>query len=340
MAQHPKDLIALVRLGALYERTGAADKAIKTYEQALKANPQAVSFMVKLARLHSEHLHDNPKALQMAKQAQKLASDDAQVGHVLGRLAYETGDQKWAFSLLQQSALKQPNRPAVLYDLALAQYSVGRTADAEASLRKALQSTNAFPQADAAKRCLEMIPLADNPAKAAQARPRIDDVLKALPACLRASAAQAAAIAHQADLVAARQSYEKILSRYPDFLPAQKRLAALYADTGVEAQKAYDLAVKARAGAPEDVELARTLGIIVYRRGDYARAEQLLTESARKRADDAELLYYLGMSQNRLKKSKESKDTLSRALALKLNLKLAEEARRVLSEGEGPSAKR
>ena len=60
------------------------------------------------------------------------------------------------------------------------------------------------------------------------------------------------------------------------------------------------------------------LGIIVFRQGDYSRAVTLLQESARQKTGDAELMYYLGMAQYRLKNRAESK-TLQRALDLNLS---------------------
>jgi Flp pilus assembly protein TadD len=46
----------------------------------------------------------------------------------------------------------------------------------------------------------------------------------------------------------------------------------------------------------DDPELAKARGISNYRSGHYAQAAELLKQAAAKRADDPELLYYLGMS--------------------------------------------
>jgi len=135
----------------------------------------------------------------------------------------------------------------------------------------------------------------------------------------------------QNNLNAARQACEKVLARYPFFAPANKRLAALYAALG-DNQKAYDQASKAREALPDDPEVARTLGVVLYQRGDYTRAVQFLKESARKRATDAELFYYLGMAHYRLKEKGESKQALRQALTLNANASFVEEARKVLAE--------
>ena len=133
------------------------------------------------------------------------------------------------------------------------------------------------------------------------------------------------------DVAAAKQTYEKILARYPEFSPAQKRLAILYASNPGDGQKALDAATKARQAFPDDAELAKAFGIIVYRQGDFARAASLLRESAGKLDRDSELMYYLGMAQFRLNKRAESKQTLQRALELGLKDELAADARKNLA---------
>ncbi len=130
----------------------------------------------------------------------------------------------------------------------------------------------------------------------------------------------------------ARGTYETILESNPLFTPATRNLALLWVRLGGDDKKVYDLTVKAREAFPADPEVARALGILACRRGDAARGAQLLTELAPARSDDAELLYYLGMAQYQLKQPKESKQTLQRALALNVEPKLAEQAKRVLIE--------
>jgi Flp pilus assembly protein TadD len=142
-----------------------------------------------------------------------------------------------------------------------------------------------------------------------------------------------AAIAGQKpDPATAGQTYEDVLKHYPDFAPAQKQLAILYAKDPNNDAKAYPLAVKARDAFPTDPDVARTLGIIVFRQGDYPRAANLLQESARQRNGDAELMYYLGMAQYHLKNRAESKTALQKALDLSLSGAPAVEAKRILAE--------
>ena len=96
--------------------------------------------------------------------------------------------------------------------------------------------------------------------------------------------------------------------------PAQKRLAALYAQDPSKVAAGYDLAARARKTFPDDPELAELLGRLSYEKKEYPRAVQLLQESARKRPLDANSLFYLGMSQLQARQKTEARGVLSRAL--------------------------
>jgi Flp pilus assembly protein TadD len=237
-------------------------------------------------------------------------------------------------SLLLESARKVPDQPQVFYDLGLSYYSLGRVADAEASMQNALKVDSNFPQADAAKRFLAMTALCKSPEKARAAATEIQNTLKMAPHYVPALMVSAMISEQENKMMAAKQTYEAILSRTPLFAPAAKRLAILYAEHFGDDKKALELARKARETNPEDPDLAKTLGIIVFRRGDYAWSAQLLKESARKDPTDPDVFYYLGMAQYRLKEKKEGVETLRKALALNLNKQFAEEARRVIAASQ------
>ena len=111
-----------------------------------------------------------------------------------------------------------------------------------------------------------------------------------------------------------------------------RRLALLYSQSSPDDPKTYELATKARETYPDDPEVAKTLGILNYRRGTYPQAAELLKEAAAKRKDDPELLYYLGQAYRQLKQRDECKGTLARALSFNLSPSLADEAKRALAD--------
>jgi tetratricopeptide (TPR) repeat protein len=331
MVEMPNDPVALLRLGTIYAREGAFDKAVASFETIAKANPRSAKPLIGLAQLYAGRSQGGAKAFEYAKAAYKLAPDDSAVAVLLGRMAYRAGDYKWALSLLRQTASRRSADPELLYDLAEAAYSVGRIAEAESAVQAALQTGAPFARAAEAKRFLGWISLANNPAQAAAAESQIEQVLRSDPACAPALAAMAAVHEHRGDVKAAKQAYEKLLARYPDFALAKKQLAILSAENPGDNRKTYEMAVLAREIFPDDIELGKALSIIIYKRGDYVAAGNLLKEIATKRPNDAKVMFYLGMSQHWMRKPNECKQSLQRALELKLPVELAAEAQRVLA---------
>jgi uncharacterized protein HemY len=144
--------------------------------------------------------------------------------------------------------------------------------------------------------------------------------------------ADAALDAQRGQAKPATEIYSDILRRLPDFAPAQKRLATLYAQDPSTVGAAYDLATKARKALPDDPQLAELLGRLSYQKKEYPRAIQLLQDSARQRPLDADSLFYLGMSQLQAKQTGEARGALNQALAGGLQEPLAAEAKRALAD--------
>lgn len=159
----------------------------------------------------------------------------------------------------------------------------------------------------------------------------VQETLKTNPKDLAAQFVKGLIQMQQNAAVEARRTFEGILQQYPQFFPANKYLASLYALPDGDLQKAYDFAVKARASFPNDPEVAKTLGIQTYKKNDFARAAQLLKEASLKLTQDAEVFFYLGMAQNNLKQTADAKTSLNKAISLGLDPRLAAEAKAVLA---------
>jgi tetratricopeptide (TPR) repeat protein len=330
IAEKPNDPIALARLASIYQRDGTLDKATETYETILKSNPKNVAAMMNLAQLYASK--DPQRAFDLAKAAYKLSPDDSDVSYTLGRLAYQTGNYKLAASLLQQAAKNQPDNPQALYDFAEAAYSIGQISDAQVTMLDALQARLVSPQSDEARRFLDLVSIAANPAQAVAAESRVEEILKSDSNYVPALMVLAVINEQKTNFLAAEQAYEKVLNHFPDFAPAQRKLAILYAEDSSNTERAYVLAIKARESFPDDSDLGKALGIIVFRQGDYSRAVSLLKVSTVERSADAELFYYLGAAQYRLKNRAESKASLQRALSANLSGKLTADASQMLAE--------
>ena len=134
------------------------------------------------------------------------------------------------------------------------------------------------------------------------------------------------------------KTYERVVVNNPLYGPATRQLAVLYAQRSTDLSRGYELATKARQAYPEDPEIAKTLGILEYRREYYAQSAELLKEAAVKRKDDPEVLYYLGEVYRQFKQWNECKGAIERSLTLNLSGALAGKARRALADCSETSA--
>src|SRR5262249_55590799 len=131
----PNDIISQMRLGDAYENQGTPDKAAAAFEQALKINPKLSAAAIKLAQLNAGPLRNKEKALAYAKKARELSPSDAQVAGILGKVAYQTSNFTWSYSLLQEAVRQRPNDPLILNDLGWAAYSLGKVNEARDAMQ-------------------------------------------------------------------------------------------------------------------------------------------------------------------------------------------------------------
>jgi len=327
--KNPADSAALIRLGGIQERDGEFEKAGATYEKLIKQSPQNARATFRLAILDSTKLNQPQKALDLAKNAHSLAPGDPVITETLGRMIFQTRDFPYALSLLQDAGRLLPSQPDLLHDLAWAYFSVGKAAEARASMQSAVQTGAPFDKLNDARQFLDMTAAYANPPQAPDPA-RVQQVLQAdanyAPALMDEGLIQE----QQGKGKEAEQSYEKVLAAYPLFAPAARQLAILYARDGNNDTQAYDDAMKAAAAFPDDADLAKVVGLVEYRRKNYAKSLQSLTQSARKKQDDAELLWYQGMDYYALKQPADAKKALQRAVELKLPANLDTQAKNVL----------
>jgi tetratricopeptide (TPR) repeat protein len=330
--EQPNDIISQMRLAEAYQKQGETEKAAGAFEQALKLNPKLTVATTKLAQLYAGPLQNKEKALAYAKKARELAPADPQVAALVGKVAFDSGNFTWSYSLLQEAARQRANDPSILRDLAWAAYSMGKINEARDAMQKALTTGPESPQAADAKEFLTLTALDENPKELTAADTDVQKELKSKTEYVPALMAQAALDVQRGQAKPATEIYSDILRRWPDFAPAQKRLAMLNAQDPSTIPAAYDLATKARKALPDDPEVAALLGRLSYEKKEYPRAVQLFQESARKRPLDANSFFYLGMSQLQARQTAEARGALNQALAGGLQEPLAAEAKRALAD--------
>ncbi|MBA2271162.1 MAG: tetratricopeptide repeat protein [Chthoniobacterales bacterium] len=331
--EQPDDLQALVRLAEQYEKQGEHVRAAEVFNKAFQLNPRLLSVVLKIAQLNAGPLQNPERALEFAKKARELAPADPNVAGMLGEIAFKADNFPWAYSLLQESARQRADDPQVLASFAEACYSVGRVAEAVETMQRVLKTNPNAVIAESAQLFLDFVRLEADPSALTTAEAHVRQVLQNKPDYLPAIMAQAG-IDAQRDVSVASARYEAILRRYPDFAPAQKRLAALYVQDPGKSERAYALATSARRTLPDDPELAPVLARLSYQRKEYRRVIQLLQESERSKPLEALSLFYLGMSQFQTNQKPAGRLSLEKALAGGLPEAETAESSRVLEKAQ------
>lgn len=328
----PADPVAARRLAAVFERRGEADRAVQLYERLIQANPRAVLAVLHLAELQVTRRNNPARALELARQARNLDPEGAGIALAAGRVALRAGDVRWAYSLLQDGLRKTPEVPEARFDFAVAAYHIGRVSEAASHLEALLQSGVPSLPAATLKAWAELVRATAQPELAPAALPTARAWLQSETNALPALMVLALAEERQGQLARARQLYEQLGQRAPDFVPAMRQLVLLRVRAGEADPALMQMAARAREAFPQDAELAAAAGELALRRGDAARAAQLLNEAVRQQTNRAEWWFQLGLAHRQQKQVAQARTALQRALELPLPAEQAARAREVLAE--------
>jgi tetratricopeptide (TPR) repeat protein len=320
---------ALMQLAMIQEQLKHFDAARDAYEKLLTVSPNVPFALNNLAVLYSEHFGQLDKAYDLATKA-KEAANEPHIADTLGWILFKRGDYNGALPLLQDSAAKLPNLPEIQFHLGMTYYMLGEEEPARLALQKAVDAPADFPAKDQARRRLTMLAIPAGTANAG--RTELENYLRESPNDPAALTRLAEVQQREGAVDQAVKTYEKVVADNPSYAPAMRQLALLYGQLSTDSPKAYELVTKAHQAFPDDAVIAKTLGILSYRRGLYPQSVELLKEAAAKRKDDPEVLYYLGEVYRQLKQYTECKGELERALTLNLSPGLADDARRALAE--------
>jgi tetratricopeptide (TPR) repeat protein len=326
-----KTVPALMQLAVIQEQLKNFAAARDAYETLLTVTPNFQLALNNLAALYSERLGQLDKAYDLATKAREAAPNEPHIADTLGWTLFKKGDYRKALGLLQEGADKLPEAPEIQFHLGMARYMLGEEGAARNALQKATNASADFPGKDEAGRRLALMAI-DVGTADPKARTELENYLREWPNDPAALVRLAQIQEREGAVDQAVRTYEKVVADNPLFAPATRQLALLYGQRSTNDLRAYELVTKARQAYPDDPEIAKTLGILSYRRAFYPQSIELLKEAARSRKDDAELLYYLGEDYNQLKQWNECKATLQRALALNLSSALVSDAKRALAD--------
>jgi tetratricopeptide (TPR) repeat protein len=326
-----KTVPALLGLAEIHEQLKNYSAARDAYEKVLTVNANFAVALNNLAVIYSEQLGQLDKAFDLAKRAREVAPNEPRMADTLGWIQFNKGEYGSALQLLQESAGKLPDQSEIQFHVGMAHYMLGQEEPARVALQKAADAKADFRGKEEAHRRLGILRI--NAATAnAPVRKELEDYLRERPNDPAALVRFAQTQERDGAPDQALKTYEKVVDGNPQFSPALRQLVVIYGQRSVDNPKAYDLALKARQAFPQDSDVAKTLGILSYRRELYPRAAELLREAAAKQKDDSELLYYLGETHRQLKQWNECKAALQGALSLNLSPARGDMARRALAD--------
>jgi len=326
---------ALMQIAVIQEQRKNFTAARDAYENLLSVAPNVPLALNNLAVIYSEHLGQLDKADDLARKAKEAVPNEPHIADTLGWILFKKGDYGNALRLLRESAGKLPDLPEVQFHAGMAHYMLGEEEPARLALQKAFDAPSDFPGKDEARQRLALLAIQAGAANSG-VRTELENYLRQWPNDPAAMVRVAQVQERDGAVDQAVKTYEKVVADNPLYAPATRRLALLYGQLSTDSPKAYELVTKARQAYPDDPDIAKTLGILNYRRGYYPQSVELLKEAAAKRKNDSEVLYYLGESYRQLKQYTECKEVLERALTLNLAPGLADDARHALADCSEP----
>jgi tetratricopeptide (TPR) repeat protein len=230
-----------------------------------------------------------------------------------------------AIARLEPEIAKKPTSAQLLALLARAHSAAGDEAKAEQALRRAVSVDPRFTPGYTMLAQLYM-----QQRRTDEARAEFEGIAKRDPSALGARTMVGWLLETQGKREDAKKWYEATVAGTDSAPVAANNLAFIYAEQGTNLDVALQLATTAKQNLPNDPSVDDTLGWIYYKKDMPALAVKPLQESLRKRPDNAETLFHLGLTYAKLGDKARARDTLERAL--KLDPKVGgDEARRVLA---------
>lgn len=150
-AREPDRAGARTMVGVILEAQDKREEAARSYESTLAAVPSAPIAANNLAMIYADAGRHLDRALQLAITAKQELPDNPDVDDTLGWVYYKRNLPALAIGPFEDSLRKRPDTPEVLYHLGLTQAALGQTANAQASLQRALALKAQFPGSDLAR---------------------------------------------------------------------------------------------------------------------------------------------------------------------------------------------
>jgi tetratricopeptide (TPR) repeat protein len=326
VAQDPKSAAERLLLGTAFLRRGDFTKAREQFLNASQLSSGNSQAHLGLAWSYlAEH-----KPVEAQRELEEVLEIDPHSSEALGLLSDlwdEQGRRPMAIVRVQQFSKINPgdaNAHTILGSLYLRQKEYEA---AEAELQRAIQLDPRLVTA-----YLRLGQIYQEKKEVGMAIHRYEEALALQPDFVPLHVLLGNLYLANGDMVNARNYYERALAISPDFAIAAGNLAWVYAKEGVNLDRAFQLAQRARQVLPQLDSITDTLAWVDYKRGDYDSAHALLEECVRKIPTYAAYRYHLGMVLLAKGEKQKGRDQLEAALRLKLSGEEAALARQALAQ--------
>jgi tetratricopeptide (TPR) repeat protein len=285
----PRDVGTIMEIGMIQQLQKNYSQAREAYEKILAINPKFGPALNNLAYLYSENFNLLDQAYDTATKASLAAPQEPHAADTLGWILYKKHQYARALSVLQPVAPNLPLEAEVQFHLGMAHYMMGQEAAAAAALRRALQLNPDFSGANTARERLAVLAIkAGQPGN--DARAELERIVALRPDDPIALARLGLIYSEAGDPKKAIATYQQALKENASNTTVMAGLAKLYGDQGQTAQAA-DLAKAARELAPDDPQIAHTLGVLAFKTRDFPWAASLLRDAVRMQPEDPDTLY-------------------------------------------------
>jgi FimV-like protein len=152
---HPDDVMAAMYIAESSIARKQYKAAIPQLLAILKRTPDNAAALNNLAWTYQQE--KDPKALETAEQAYRLAGESAPVMDTLGAILTERGDTKRSVALLQKASSLAPNDLDVRLHLAQALAKSGDKVNARKEVQQVVDKGNGYPRLAEAEELLKQL---------------------------------------------------------------------------------------------------------------------------------------------------------------------------------------
>jgi tetratricopeptide (TPR) repeat protein len=307
---------ALMQLGMLQRAVAKFEESRGTYEKLLSADPKFFPALNNLAILHSENLGQLEKGFSLAKQARTIAPTDPVVADTLGWIYFRMGQYESALPLLLEASTKTiPPDPDVEYHLGMAHYFLAQEESAKKAFGRVVDQASNSPAKEDAVRRLAVLAIdaatADSSVRADLEQRAQKDGKDPVLLCRLAGMERRAGASAQA-----AEHYEAALKLSPRSPLIMEALVEIYLGPVPQPQRARELAKAAHEMAPNDAQISRYLGHLLYKAGEFAWSATLLGEAAGQLSTSSEVFHDLAFAYYNLGRLRDAEATVKKFLAL------------------------